>query len=93
MVYLLGIPTHIAVGTDLFERDDCDLIVVGSWRVRDSWRNYVIGNMTREIVKQTDRPVLVIRSDKEPASLADRLRRMVTMLAGKQGYTRRMSEA
>jgi nucleotide-binding universal stress UspA family protein len=75
------------------ERGDCDLIVVGSWPVRDSWRNYVIGNVTREIVKRTDRPVLVIRSDKEPASLADRLRRMVTKLAGKQGYTRRMSEA
>ena len=75
------------------ERGDCDLIVVGSWPVRDSWRNYVIGNVTREIVKRADRPVLVIRSDKEPASLADRLRRMVTKLAGKQDYTRRMSEA
>lgn len=75
------------------EHGDCDLIVVGSWPVRDSWRNYVIGNVTREIVKRTDRPVLVIRSDKEPASLADRLRRMVTKLAGKQGYKRRVSEA
>jgi nucleotide-binding universal stress UspA family protein len=75
------------------ERGDCDLIVVGSWPVRDLWRNYVIGNVTREIVKRADRPVLVIRSDKEPASLADRLRRMVTKLAGKQDYTRRMSEA
>ena len=75
------------------ERGDCDLIVVGSWPVRDLWRNYVIGNVTREIVKRADRPVLVIRSDKEPASLADRLRRMVTKLAGKQGYTRRISEA
>ena len=75
------------------ERGDCDLIVVGSWPVRDLWRNYVIGNVTREIVKRADRPVLVIRSDKEPASLADRLRGMVTKLAGKQDYTRRMSEA
>ena len=73
------------------ERGDCDLIVAGSWPVRDSWRNYVIGNVTREIVKRTDRPVLVIRSDKEPASLADRLRRMVTKLVGRQGW--RMSEA
>jgi nucleotide-binding universal stress UspA family protein len=63
---------------------DFDLIVTGSWPVRDSWRNYVIGNVTREIVKRTDRPILVIRSDKEPASLADRLRGMVTKLAGKQ---------
>jgi nucleotide-binding universal stress UspA family protein len=75
------------------EHGDCDLIVVGSWPVRDLWRNYVIGNVTREIVKRADRPVLVIRSDKEPESLADRLRRMVTKLAGKQDYTRRMSEA
>ncbi len=71
------------------ERSDCDLIVVGSWPVRDLWRNYVIGNVTREIVNRTDRPVLVIRSDKEPASLADRLRSMVTKLARKQGDTRR----
>jgi nucleotide-binding universal stress UspA family protein len=71
------------------ERSDCDMIVVGSWPVRDLWRNYVIGNVTREIVNRTDRPVLVIRSDKEPASLADRLRSMVTKLAGKKGYTRR----
>ncbi len=75
------------------ERSDCDLIVVGSWPVRDLWRNYVIGNVTREIVQRADRPVLVIRSDKEPPSLADRLRSMVTKLAGKQDYTRRMSEA
>jgi nucleotide-binding universal stress UspA family protein len=71
------------------ELGDCDLIVIGSWPVRDSWRNYVIGNVTRQIVNRTDRPVLVIRSDKEPASLADRLRRMVTKLAGKQSDTRR----
>jgi nucleotide-binding universal stress UspA family protein len=75
------------------EHADCDLIVVGSWPVRDLWRNYVIGNVTREIVNRTDRPVLVIRSDKQPVSLADRLRSMVTKLAGKRGYTRRMSEA
>jgi nucleotide-binding universal stress UspA family protein len=72
------------------EHVDCDLIVVGSWPVRDVWRNYVIGNVTREIVNRTDRPVLVIRSDKEPASLADRLRSMVTKLTGKQGYRRQV---
>jgi nucleotide-binding universal stress UspA family protein len=72
------------------EQGDCDLIVVGSWPVRDVWRNYVIGNVTREIVNRTDRPVLVIRSDKEPASLADRLRSMVTKLTGKQGYRRQV---
>jgi nucleotide-binding universal stress UspA family protein len=72
------------------ERADSDLIVVGSWPVRDSWRNYMIGNVTREIVNRADRPVLVIRSDKEPASLLDRLRRMVTKLTAKQGCARRI---
>jgi nucleotide-binding universal stress UspA family protein len=75
------------------EHADCDLIVVGSWPVRDLWRNYVIGNVTREIVNRTDRPILVVRSDKELISLADRLRSIVTKLASKKGYTRRLSEA
>ena len=48
------------------------------------WRNYAIGNVTREIVNRTDRPVLVIRSDIEPASLTQRLRNMVKKLGGKQ---------
>jgi len=57
---------------------DYDLVVAGSWAIRDRWRTYIIGNITREIVNRTDRPVLVVRSDKEPKSLAHRLRRMVT---------------
>ena len=62
---------------------DYDLVVAGSWAIRDRWRTYIIGNITREIVNRTDRPVLVVRSDKEPKSLAHRLRRMVTKFGSK----------
>jgi len=73
------------------ERRDYDLVVSGSWPVRDAWRNYAIGNVTREIVNRTDRPVLVIRSDIEPKPLAQRLRNMVKKLGGKQDYIPRIS--
>jgi nucleotide-binding universal stress UspA family protein len=65
-------------------RVDHDLVVAGSWAIRDRWRTYAIGNITREIVNRTDRPVLVVRSDKKPKSLANRLRRMV----GKFGHAK-----
>jgi nucleotide-binding universal stress UspA family protein len=68
------------------ERGDYDLVVSGSWPVRDAWRNYAIGNVTREIVNRTERPVLVIRSDIQPASLAQRFREIIKRLAGKQDY-------
>jgi nucleotide-binding universal stress UspA family protein len=70
------------------EESDHDLVVVGSWPVRDAWRHYAIGNVMREIVNRTDRPVLVIRSDIEPASLKQRLRNMVQKLGGKPGAKR-----
>jgi nucleotide-binding universal stress UspA family protein len=70
---------------------DYDLVVVGSWPVRDPWRNYVIGNVTRDIINRTDRPVLVIRSDKEPATLAARLRNVITRLAARRDYLPRTS--
>jgi nucleotide-binding universal stress UspA family protein len=73
------------------ERGDYDLVVCGSWPVRDAWRNYAIGNVTREIVNRTERPVLVIRSDIQPASLAQRFREMIKRLAGKQDYMPRIS--
>ena len=66
-------------------RGDHDLVVAGSWATRDRWRSYAIGNITREIVNRTDRPVLVIRSDKAPKTLANRLRKMVTKFGPKQG--------
>jgi nucleotide-binding universal stress UspA family protein len=65
------------------ERRDYDLVVSGSWPVRDAWRTYAIGNVTREIVNRTARPVLVIRSDVTPAPLTQRLRNMVKKLSGK----------
>ena len=73
------------------ERRDYDLVVSGSWPVRDAWRNYAIGNVTREIVNRTHRLVLVVRSDIEPATLAQRLRNMVKKLRGKQDYLPRIS--
>jgi nucleotide-binding universal stress UspA family protein len=73
------------------EGGEYDLVVAGSWPVRDAWRNYAIGNVTREIVNRTDRPVLVIRSDIEPEPLAQRLRNMVKKLGGKQDYIPRVS--
>jgi len=66
------------------ERRDYDLVVSGSWPVRDAWRNYAIGNVTREIVNRTARPVLVIRSDVTPAPLGQRLKNIVRKLSGKQ---------
>ncbi|MEA3145006.1 MAG: hypothetical protein QOI53_427, partial [Verrucomicrobiota bacterium] len=73
------------------QRGDYDLVVSGSWPVRDAWRNYAIGNVTREIVNRTERPVLVIRSDIQPASLAQRFREIIKRLAGKQDYMPRIS--
>ncbi|MEA3148912.1 MAG: hypothetical protein QOI53_4588 [Verrucomicrobiota bacterium] len=73
------------------QRGDYDLVVSGSWPVRDAWRNYAIGNVTREIVNRTERPVLVIRSDIQPASLAQRFREIIKRLAGKQDYIPRIS--
>jgi nucleotide-binding universal stress UspA family protein len=73
------------------ERRDYDLVVSGSWPVRDAWRHYALGNVTREIVNRTHRPVLVVRSDIEPAPLAQRLRNMVKKLRGKQDYLPRIS--
>ncbi|MBV9106184.1 MAG: universal stress protein [Verrucomicrobia bacterium] len=68
------------------ERCDYDLVVSGSWPVRDAWRNYAIGNVTRQIVNRTDRPVLVIRSNIRPATLTERLRNMVKKFGGRQDY-------
>jgi nucleotide-binding universal stress UspA family protein len=61
---------------------DYDVVVCGSWPLRDPWRHYVIGNVTREIVGRADRPVLVVRSDKKPASFMDRARGLIARLGG-----------
>lgn len=68
------------------EQSDYDLVVTGSWPVRDAWRTYAIGNIARKIVNQTDRLVLVVRSDIGHSSLTDRLRDVVKRLRGKQDY-------
>ena len=80
-----GVPATIRIAHGLvidqilaeIVRGNHDLVVAGSWAIRDRWRTYAIGNITREIVNRTDRPVLVMRSDKKPKSLANELRRMV----------------
>jgi nucleotide-binding universal stress UspA family protein len=64
------------------EDGDYDVVVCGSWPLRDPWRHYVIGNVTREIVGRADRPVLVVRSDKKPASFMDRARGLIARLGG-----------
>jgi nucleotide-binding universal stress UspA family protein len=92
MIEDAGVPATIRIGhgividqilTEVMQGDH-DLVVAGSWAIRDRWRAYVIGNITREIVNRTDRPVLVIRSDKKPKSLVNRLRRMVNRFGSKQ---------
>jgi nucleotide-binding universal stress UspA family protein len=80
-----GVPATIRIAHGLVvdqilaetARGNYDLVVAGSWAIRDRWRTYAIGNITREIVNRTDRPVLVMRSDKKPKSFANELRRMV----------------
>ena len=86
-----GVPVTIRIGHGIVidqilnevTKGDHDLVVAGSWAIRNRWRAYMIGNITREIVNRTDRPVLVIRSDKKPKSLANQLRRMVTKFGSK----------
>ena len=86
-----GVPVSIRMGHGIVidqilnevTKGDHDLVVAGSWAIRNRWRAYMIGNITREIVNRTDRPVLVIRSDKKPKSLANQLRRMVTKFGAK----------
>jgi nucleotide-binding universal stress UspA family protein len=68
------------------EQNDYDLVVAGSWPVRDAWRNYAIGNITRQILNQAGRPVLVLRSDIVVSSLKERLRNMLMRLRGKQDF-------
>ncbi len=47
------------------EQGDHDLVIVGSFPEQHRMRQYVIGNLTREIVNRCERPILVIRSDKK----------------------------
>jgi nucleotide-binding universal stress UspA family protein len=55
------------------EEGDYDLIVAGSWPVNDSWRRYMMGNITRSIVNEVSRPILIVRSGIAPISLLQRL--------------------
>jgi nucleotide-binding universal stress UspA family protein len=70
------------------EEGDNDVVVCGSWPLRDPWRHYVIGNLTREIVNRSDRPVLVVRSSKKPTSFVERARKLMARLAGRRAQSR-----
>ncbi len=50
-------------------RGECDLVVVGSLPVTGALQNYFLGNITQEIVDRSDRPVLVVRTRREPSGL------------------------
>jgi nucleotide-binding universal stress UspA family protein len=90
----IGVPVTVRVRRGIvidqilaeIEEHDYDLVVAGSWPARDTWRSYVIGNITRQIVNLTDRPVLVVRSGIPITSLTERLRQMIKALRGKQDY-------
>ena len=62
-------------------RDDSDLIVAGSSRSTGRLRNYVIGNITREIVNRAPCPVLVVRTD-EGAKIGRRLKNIFGKITG-----------
>jgi nucleotide-binding universal stress UspA family protein len=94
IIQRIGVPVVVRVRHGIvideilaeIEEHDYDLVVAGSWPAHDTWRSYVIGNITRQIVNLTDRPVLVVRSGIHLTSLTERLRRMMKALRGKQDY-------
>ena len=96
-----GIPVTVRVRRGIvidqvlaeIEEHDYDLVVAGSWPARDTWRSYVIGNITRQIVNLSDRPVLVVRSAIPLTSLTERFRHIMKALRGKQDYMPRVSSA
>ena len=51
------------------QREDYDLIVTGSYPAKGRLQNYMMGNITREIVNRADRPVLVVRSARKSPGL------------------------
>jgi len=96
-----GIPVTVRVRRGIvidqvlaeIEEHDYDLVVAGSWPARDTWRSYVIGNITRQIVNLSDRPVLVVRSAIPLTSFTERFRHIMKALRGKQDYMPRVSSA
>jgi nucleotide-binding universal stress UspA family protein len=59
-------------------RTDYDLVIVGSSPAKDMLRQYMMGDITREIIDGADLPVLVMRT--EPRLLVPRLNALVARL-------------
>jgi nucleotide-binding universal stress UspA family protein len=59
------------------QESDYDLVVSGSWAYGERFHKYVIGDVAREIVDQSELPVLVVRTRHGPAKL---LRELMTVL-------------
>lgn len=56
---------------------DHDLVVVGVCSDPNTWRRYLVGNVTREIVHRTDRPILVVRSNRRLRPAGQGIRRAI----------------
>src|SRR5205814_10012808 len=59
--------------------EDYDLVVAGSSRHSGKLQNYFIGNITGQILKRADRPVLVVRTD-EGLEIGRRLKQVVSKI-------------
>lgn len=87
----LGVPCEVRLREGLVaeeivkeaRHEDSDLIVAGSFPARDRLRRYVMGNVTREIVDQADRSVLVVRTIEGSQGLGHRLGEWVARTFGK----------
>jgi nucleotide-binding universal stress UspA family protein len=56
---------------------DYDLVVSGSWPTGERLHKYVIGDVAREIVSQSELPVLVVRTRHGPAKLLQEFLRVL----------------
>jgi nucleotide-binding universal stress UspA family protein len=77
---------HGLVLSEVFKeirRGDYDLVVTGSSPDHGTLRNYILGNITREIVNRAECPVLVVRSEESPASLGQSLKGFFTQVFNK----------
>jgi nucleotide-binding universal stress UspA family protein len=66
-------------------QEDYDLIVIGSYPSPAGLQNYMLGNITREIVNRIDRPVLVVRSARKPVGFLRSLLNLTDALARSKG--------
>ena len=67
------------------QRTDYDLVMVGSSPAEDMLRQYVMGNVTREIIDHAELPVLVVRT--EARHVLHRIGKLVARLFRRSGET------